>query len=219
MTASPLTAAVSGQHDTLGRLAVGETLRVVGSPATYAARDTAGALVEGGHPAMQSCQHAPFNGKGCRSQCRRRLARCRPRRFFAGPLRHMPGPRGRRSSVHHGLGPACSTNRRDGKGAKAPDQPRYLPPSRRRGRHPGRRHSPRYNSDSGRASLFDLTWAASKPVGRKLGLRRHHLADDARQSRIPVAPSFPARRSRGAEERGRRSRRVDCAGLGQTAST
>lgn len=63
MAASPLTAAVSRQRDTLGRLAVDETLRVVGSQAVYAAGDTAAALVEGGHPAMQSCQHAHAMGR------------------------------------------------------------------------------------------------------------------------------------------------------------
>ena len=63
MAASPLAAAVSGPRDTLGRLAVDETLRVVGSQAVYAAGDTAAALVEGGHAAMQSCQHAHAMGR------------------------------------------------------------------------------------------------------------------------------------------------------------
>jgi NADH dehydrogenase len=63
MLASPLTQLIPGARDALGRLLVDETLRVPTVPDVYAAGDTAAALVEDGHYAMQSCQYATPSGK------------------------------------------------------------------------------------------------------------------------------------------------------------
>lgn len=64
MTASPLTSAIPGQRDRLGRLAVDEYLRVRGLPEVYAAGDTAAAVSPAeGRVVMQSCQHAVPQGK------------------------------------------------------------------------------------------------------------------------------------------------------------
>lgn len=63
MLASPLTQMIPGERDAIGRLFVDEYLRVPTAPDIYAAGDTAAALVEDGHFAMQSCQHATPFGK------------------------------------------------------------------------------------------------------------------------------------------------------------
>jgi len=64
MAASPLTAAIPGLKDRLGRLDVDEFLRVRGLPEVYAAGDTAAALSpDEGRIVMQSCQHALPQGK------------------------------------------------------------------------------------------------------------------------------------------------------------
>ncbi|QFS94488.1 NADH dehydrogenase-like protein [Mycobacterium sp. THAF192] len=61
MSASPLTAQISADRDRFGRLLVDEYLRV--TPTVYAAGDTAAAVAGGGHPTIQSCQHAQPMGK------------------------------------------------------------------------------------------------------------------------------------------------------------
>ena len=63
MLASPLTQMIPGARDAIGRLIVDENLRVPTAPDVYAAGDTAAALVEDGHVAMQSCQYATPSGK------------------------------------------------------------------------------------------------------------------------------------------------------------
>ncbi|BBY28935.1 NAD(P)/FAD-dependent oxidoreductase [Mycolicibacterium sediminis] len=63
MLASPLTQMIPGERDAIGRLFVDENLRVPTAPNVYAAGDTAAALVEDGHFAMQSCQYATPSGK------------------------------------------------------------------------------------------------------------------------------------------------------------
>ncbi|MEW2386116.1 FAD-dependent oxidoreductase [Micromonospora sp. NPDC047707] len=63
MRANPLTSAIPGQRDELGRLKVDSDLRVSGVEAVYAAGDVAAARVESNHRAMQSCQHAHAMGK------------------------------------------------------------------------------------------------------------------------------------------------------------
>jgi NADH:quinone reductase (non-electrogenic) len=63
MLANPLTQSIPGERDAIGRLVVDEHLRVPTTPDVYAAGDTAAALVEGGHVAMQSCQYATPSGK------------------------------------------------------------------------------------------------------------------------------------------------------------
>lgn len=63
MLASPLTQMIPGERDGIGRLYVDEYLRVPTAPDVYAAGDTAAALLEDGHFAMQSCQHATPFGK------------------------------------------------------------------------------------------------------------------------------------------------------------
>ncbi|WP_307787575.1 FAD-dependent oxidoreductase [Mycolicibacterium sp. S2-37] len=63
MLASPLTQLIPGARDAFGRLFVDENLRVPTAPDVYAAGDTAAALVEDGHFAMQSCQYATPSGK------------------------------------------------------------------------------------------------------------------------------------------------------------
>ncbi|MEU4312443.1 FAD-dependent oxidoreductase [Nocardia sp. NPDC024068] len=61
--AGPLTAAVPGTHDRLGRLEVDANLQVAGVPGVYAAGDTAAAEAEPGHRVLQCCQHALQLGK------------------------------------------------------------------------------------------------------------------------------------------------------------
>lgn len=63
MLASPLTQMIPGERDAIGRLIVDDNLRVPTAPDVYAAGDTAAALVEDGHVAMQSCQYATPSGK------------------------------------------------------------------------------------------------------------------------------------------------------------
>jgi NADH dehydrogenase len=63
MLASPLTQLIPGARDGIGRLIVDENLRVPMTPDVYAAGDTAAAVVEDGHVAMQSCQYATPSGK------------------------------------------------------------------------------------------------------------------------------------------------------------
>ncbi|MGW0178203.1 NAD(P)/FAD-dependent oxidoreductase [Nocardia sp. NPDC003345] len=61
--AGPLTAAIPGTHDRLGRLEVDANLQVTGVPGVYAAGDTAAAEAEPGHRVLQCCQHALQLGK------------------------------------------------------------------------------------------------------------------------------------------------------------
>ncbi|MEW2386387.1 FAD-dependent oxidoreductase [Micromonospora sp. NPDC047707] len=63
MRANPLTSAIPGRRDHLGRLDVDPTLQVIGVEDVFAAGDTAAAPVESEHRAMQSCQHAHAMGK------------------------------------------------------------------------------------------------------------------------------------------------------------
>jgi NADH dehydrogenase len=63
MRANPLTESIPGARDALGRVVVDQYLRVPTAPDVYVAGDTAAALVEDGHFAMQSCQHATPLGK------------------------------------------------------------------------------------------------------------------------------------------------------------
>jgi NADH dehydrogenase len=65
MQANPITADLPAERDRLGRLAVESTLRVIDAPNAFAAGDTAAAIVEEGHTAMQSCQHAHAMGRVC----------------------------------------------------------------------------------------------------------------------------------------------------------
>lgn len=58
MHASPLTAQIPGERDSLGRLVVDRHLRAPGAPTVFAAGDTSAAAAEGGRIVMQSCQHA-----------------------------------------------------------------------------------------------------------------------------------------------------------------
>lgn len=62
MHASALTRFIPAQLDGLGRLAVDTALRV-GSPSIFAAGDTAAAILEEDHLAMQNCQHAQAMGR------------------------------------------------------------------------------------------------------------------------------------------------------------
>jgi len=61
MSASPLTTQIPAERDRFGRLLADEYLRV--TPTVYAAGDTAAAVAGGGHPTIQSCQHAQPMGK------------------------------------------------------------------------------------------------------------------------------------------------------------
>lgn len=63
MRASPLAETIPARRDHLGRLEVNRTLGVIGAPNVFAAGDTAAAIVEEGHTAMQSCQHAHAMGR------------------------------------------------------------------------------------------------------------------------------------------------------------
>jgi NADH dehydrogenase len=63
MRAHPLAAALPGQHDRLGRVAVDRFLKVEGLADVFAAGDSAAALVDGEHPSVMSCQHARPMGR------------------------------------------------------------------------------------------------------------------------------------------------------------
>ena len=63
MRASPLAGKISTRTDGLGRIEVTPELRVVGSEHVFAAGDVAHAAADGGHAALQSCQHAQVTGR------------------------------------------------------------------------------------------------------------------------------------------------------------
>ncbi len=63
MRAHPLAAALPGEHDRFGRVAVDRFLRAGGAPSIFAAGDAAMALVDGEHPSVMSCQHARPMGR------------------------------------------------------------------------------------------------------------------------------------------------------------
>src|SRR3546814_20630364 len=59
MRASPLTAQLPGERDTLGRVLVDPDLRVPGAPHIFATGDTAkAATADKGNFSLMSCQHA-----------------------------------------------------------------------------------------------------------------------------------------------------------------
>jgi NADH dehydrogenase len=63
MRAHPLAAALPGEHDRFGRVAVDCFLKVEGASGVFAAGDAAAALVDGVHPSVMSCQHARPMGR------------------------------------------------------------------------------------------------------------------------------------------------------------
>jgi NADH dehydrogenase len=63
MRAHPLTAALPGTHDRLGRVSVDRYLKVEGVADVFAAGDAAAALVDGEHSSVMSCQHARPMGR------------------------------------------------------------------------------------------------------------------------------------------------------------
>jgi NADH dehydrogenase len=63
MRAQPLAAALPGEHDRFGRVAVDRFLRVEGAAGIFAAGDAARALVDDEHPSVMSCQHARPMGR------------------------------------------------------------------------------------------------------------------------------------------------------------
>lgn len=63
MRANPLTAQLAGDRDRLGRLAVDDYLRVLGSPGVFAAGDVAAARVDDDHLSVMSCQHGRPMGR------------------------------------------------------------------------------------------------------------------------------------------------------------
>jgi len=63
MRAHPLAAAVPGEHDGFGRIAVDRFLKVPGDHGVFAAGDCAAALVDGEHASVMSCQHARPMGR------------------------------------------------------------------------------------------------------------------------------------------------------------
>jgi NADH dehydrogenase len=64
MRASGLTAQIPGRRDALGRLEVGDDLKVAGLADVYATGDVARAMADdAGHVALMSCQHARTMGK------------------------------------------------------------------------------------------------------------------------------------------------------------
>ncbi len=63
MRANPLVAALPGEHDRFGRVAVDRFLRVPAVPDIFAAGDAAAALVDGEHASVMSCQHARPMGR------------------------------------------------------------------------------------------------------------------------------------------------------------
>ena len=63
MRANPLTAGLGVPCDGLGRVAVDEYLRVVGTAGVFAAGDVAAAPVDGPHVSVMSCQHARPMGR------------------------------------------------------------------------------------------------------------------------------------------------------------
>lgn len=85
MRANPLTADLPAERDRLGRLRVDRFLRVAGVPGVYAAGDTAAALAEGGHPVMQSCQHASPQGRAAGHNAAADLLGLPPAEFAPDP--------------------------------------------------------------------------------------------------------------------------------------
>lgn len=63
LRAHPLAAALPGDHDRFGRVAVDRHLRLPAAPEVFAAGDSAVALVDGTHPSVMSCQHARPMGR------------------------------------------------------------------------------------------------------------------------------------------------------------
>ena len=63
MRANVLAAALPGEHDRFGRVAVNRFLKVTGRVDAYAAGDVAAALVDGVHPSVMSCQQARPMGR------------------------------------------------------------------------------------------------------------------------------------------------------------
>jgi NADH:ubiquinone reductase (H+-translocating) len=63
MRAHPLAAALPGEHDRFGRVAVDRFLKVAGAEHVFAAGDAAAALVDGVHASVMSCQHARPMGR------------------------------------------------------------------------------------------------------------------------------------------------------------
>jgi NADH:ubiquinone reductase (H+-translocating) len=63
MRANPLIAALPGEHDRFGRVAVDRFLKVEGVAGVFAAGDAAAALVDGEHFSVMSCQHARPMGR------------------------------------------------------------------------------------------------------------------------------------------------------------
>ena len=63
MRANPLTAALPGTRDALGRLAVDAFMRVAGLANVFAAGDVASCLVDGVHSTVMSCQFARPMGR------------------------------------------------------------------------------------------------------------------------------------------------------------
>jgi NADH dehydrogenase len=85
MQASPLTSALPGRRDALGRLEVDEYLRVSDAPGVFAAGDVAAALTPDGHRVMQSCQHAIPLGKFAGHNAAAELLGFDPQPFAADP--------------------------------------------------------------------------------------------------------------------------------------
>ena len=115
LAASPLTSCIGGARDDLGRLVVDQFLRVPGTPAVFAAGDTAAAQDPAGHRVLQSCQHAiplgKFAGHNAASDLLgRALERFDPGRTSPAWISATPEPWPRR------LGPGGPAHRRGGEG-------------------------------------------------------------------------------------------------------
>ncbi len=136
MHASALTRFIPAQLDGLGRLAVDTALRV-GSPSIFAAGDTAAAILEEDHLAMQNCQHAQAMGRIAGHNAVADLVHVAALKFDPDPYVTCLDLGGGGAVFTTGW-TASTSSRRGRERHQAEDQPRHLSAGRQRGCDLGR---------------------------------------------------------------------------------
>ena len=123
LRANGLTAQIPGERDDLGRLTVGDDLKVAGLNNVYATGDVARTRVdEAGNVALMSCQHARTMGKYAGLNVVRDLTGEAPRPYRQPDYTHLSRSREFRCRFHHGLGSRGPDHRRRSQAAQADDQ-------------------------------------------------------------------------------------------------